>query len=1376
MSPIEFDPIDLPPDKDKLCTPFPMPTMSGLHVGAPVQVILPDPAVICQTADIPYATPVPRPTPASLTAVTPPAPTPSKRPASTRPPPKKLERPPLDWRVSGPFPQTLFLGCSVVDFNISLGWGSTEGSTLTVTLVRDPMPTFSVSGASVADKSSRYMGMNFEALKAAAVGVKDIANHYYNVMKPPKALVESLQKALAALPLNHTPEQYRAVMDAHRWTAPAAFTDVNGGPIIPGKLYYEYNQTKKEFEQKYWLGADPGFIGDKDSFYNDDGTVGYYNNFEYEGLKGWGINIIGAPVKFHLDEFQFCGVVTDWKKTTNSGGTQYTVSIQTPVHVLRNSQLILGHYGGSVFTKNTGVPVIAPAPRAEFDDSVPLTPWEKYYQQAYPTAFASFTRQYKNYISGPVNITDTYVGDVGSSAYFYNTSWKGNIKNDGNLPNVVNLYGYLESLGPGYFGGSRQNDMGIKYNLLIGALSAMLSTHSPGPFNPFGALVGACAEPPFKKPLAPNANGPAPDHNWTDVFHPADTPTVQDKVSVPNPNTAAGNSADSSSEALKKIPASYITTTYGGMKNIFDFGLIPPTFSTTSSTYKQLYYIDLTELPVMPDLLRYDSHSNPIASVAEFVDDVCAKGGCEYFWEMLNLTNAQYGLTATGSFNLLKLRTVSRKTQPPETAVEEYLRGFVGNKTHLEYGKEFNADAKTRVMYLGGKQKRLVQVKNFRLGKSQSVHIYSPITKKFVILDTKEKNKIRIPNVGSTRHPLNLIRGAENTNLNEISVNFFADDPNWRSTNYGGGGGTPGAQGGFQNEDDDENPGVKQAAPGNRGTLNLQTARVRAGKFVTTESVYMFMGNYLYSSALAFNKYKDIITYKTQVNTSEQGAPQKTDFKYVLQKRVNSSYVNVTSFTTVPCQLNAVAVKNWFKMRTVNYTWKQTQAKPEPQKTYDKSDTQNIGVNYEKNRQNIKTKITTLNRFFPLMHDVICPYFGSYKYLPLDGFGNVYNNAGYIRTPRPVWYDMWTNQVVIVFNIADLPRTRINLFGTYGDSFVVTESELRAALRGEEEWKAYLGARLFKPDIVHMFKKALCPLSSFVFPTVNDEPGNQANQSGANAVPNRQNDPAAANQAGQVAQDGSGKSSVPATTVILDMDNINECDYCQIFMSIFKLPKINLANGSVLHATAPINTRAGLAKAIFDDIRIIHQFFQKIATEYYGRQFMVKMPMVRTYIDKNVYIVDDGYSQSLSYGNQMRIMEGDGKIYCNYKIHPGGAWEEAGNMIDDQIVIGGWYSNIFQNDQGLIEPILGYWSSLGFDYESYFICNLLNAQNGQAVDPEKTKGSLFKLGDMIHPPKVCLDGVAGTGNASSTDNSPVAPVDPKTQPLNHGTDVGEIKT
>lgn len=1320
------------------CPKFPMPTMNGLNVGEPIGVVQAAPSVSCVPETPPPATPLPKPTPANLTMDTPPSPTKTRR-ARIIQPPAKLNRPPFDPRLAGPFPQTLFMGCSVVDFNVNLGWGSNDGSTLTVTLVRDTMPTFAVSAGSIADKSARYAGMDHGVLKAAAESVREVPNHYYNSMKPPKALIESLQNALASLPANYTEEQYQRVLDAHIWNPPEPFKDVNGNPIVPGKLYYEYNTSTKTYEQKYWLGPDPGFIGDKDG-----------NAFTYQGSKGWSVGIIGAPVRFVMDEFVFCGVVTDWRKNISSGGIQYTVTIQTPVHLVRNAKLILGHYAGSVFTKNTALPVITPPPRAEYDTTIPLTPWESLYQASYPSAFVAFNRVYKSYISGPVNITDSFVGNQAAYNKFVDQSWKGDIKNDGNLPNVINVYGFLESLGPGFFGGARFNELGIKYNTIIGALSAMLSTPSPSPFNPFGGLVGMSAEPPFKNPQ--NA-----DNNWIEVFHLGDRPQVQDSLSVPDAQTALGNIGGSVNPAAQNASASYSNTTYGGPKTIWDFGFIPPVLSTTSNTYKQLYYLDLTELPVMPDLLRYDCISQKTVSIGDFIDEVCEKGGSEYFWEMLNLNNG-FG---AANYNILKLRTVSRKSQPPDNVIEEYLRAYIGAQTQIDYGKEFNADAKTRVMYIGGKQKRLFQAKNFRLGKSQSVHIYSPITKRFVVLDTKERNKVRMPNAASVRHPLTLLRGAENTNLNEIATTFFANDENWRSTQYDGGGGER-----FQTEANDENPAVQRAEPNNAGK---GPARKRASKTTVTESPIVWQGNYLPSTTLPLNRYKDIVSYKIRSQQSRENSGNKKTFQQVLQQGVDIVYQGLLGAAFTGLQLATNVVGRWLKMRTTNTPWKSPATPPAFTNVYGEDETTNIGVKSKKSKTNIETKITTINRFFPLMHDVICPYFGSYRVLPIDGLANFYNNADYIKTPRPVWYDMWTNQIVVVFNVADLPRTRMILTGTYanGTSFIVTESELRAALANEDAWINYLSAKLFKPDIVHMIKKALCPLSTTIpIPPV-DPPTQRGTSEG---LADRRNDPAAAGQAAEIATDGGAGSSVPASNAFgFDVDNLDECDFCKIFMALFKMPKLNLMNGSVLHATPPINLKAGLASAIYDDLIILHSFFQNVARKFYGREFMVKLPMVRTYIDRTTYIIDEGFSSGSDYLGAMRIMEGDGKIYSNYKISTQGAWEEAGNSIDDQMVIGGWYSNIFTNDNGLIGPILGFWSSMGFDYESYFICKLLKDQKDK-LDPEKTRGSLFKLGDIVQPKRVCLDNTAGTAG-TVTDNSSTTPVtDPRTKPLQRGTE------
>lgn len=1238
------------------------------------------------------------PQPVNIQQASPPATTPTAPAVNPDGAVGKLNRPALDWRVSGPFPQTLFLGCSVLDFNVSLDWGNSDGSSLTVTLIRDNMPTLSVSLSAIAQKGSRFYGMDYAAIKTAAESVKDVPNHYYNNMVPPEATREALRLALAALPDNYTEAQYRAIIDQYPWSPPAPFKDNNGNGIIPGKLYY-YNNNGV-FEQRYWLGPDPGFIADPDPD---------HNKWSYNGKTGEGINIIGAPVRFKCGDFEFCGVVSDWKKSMGSSGLQYTVTVTTPAYLLRNADLIVGHYPGTVYTKNTALATVAPPPRADFDNTIPLKTWETTYQTKYANAFTNGTRTYKSYISGPINITGPALTG----------SFTGDIKNDGNLPNVFNLYGYLETYGPLGFGGARRNDMGVKYNLLVGALEVLTNGSVPladfGQFGAYGGLVGSCAEPPYKY----NDNT---DNNWTTPLIVGGAPTAQHEIATPDQNRL-GVIAGADNPAAKDTPPGWITQGYGSM-TMWDVGFIPPGLHGPSNTYKQIYYLDLTELPAMPDLMRYDSSGNPTISLSEFIDDICDKGGCDYFWEHVYYAQR----------NFLKLRTVSRKTQPPDNAVLQYLKGYRGARTSVEYGQELNTNARTRSMYIGGYQKRLVQVKNFRLGKSQSSYIYSPFTKKFVVINTKEKNRIRLPNVGSTRNPYNLVMGAANTNLNELSNNYWGNDTNWNVS---------GAGAGAQAETDDENKGVELNQFG-------QSADTRAGRGVITESSYTNIGNYQLSTAKAYN-FNDLVTWTAKIRSTADTTSDTMATK--VGKTILKAYTYVAEWMNNTADYIDGIGRRWSNPYSTNVSGRVTSGRVQSSTL---TNTDSEGVNSTKRPKTVKTKITTLNRFFPLMHDVICPYFGSYKILPIDGFANIANDNEFIKTPRPVWYDLWTNQVVIVFSVADLPMTGLPLLGTYngGKSFIVTETELRAAMSGFDTWRDYCAAKTFKPDIITMIRNFLCPPTNP--PTI---PGDDDPQTGTNSGnPDKRNSPAATRQAGDIEDGGAGgaASSVPPAGSVFDINHIDNCDYCEWFKGLFSFPKMNINNSSVLYAKNPINIGMTMPGA-YDAMKIIHRFFENVAKTYYGRQFMVKLPMIRTYIDREVYYINEGGSSStLAFLDPIKIFEGDGRIYTNWQVSPAGAWEEPGNAIDDSIVVGGWYANIFQNDQGLIGPILGFWSSMNFDYESYFVCKLMS---NSLTDPESTKGAAFKIGDFIHNQYGCVSqAVIPTSTDAASDGSPTTTV------------------
>lgn len=138
-------------------------------------------------------------------------------------------------RIYGPVDQTLFLGCSVVNFSANAGWNEQQ-SELTVQLVQD------------------------------TCGV------------------------------------------------PAG-----GNP----KVYYDSTLTRRTT-----TAADPGFY-----------------------FLGDGISPpLGAPVYFRFGDFEFCGILNNWKEVKSaSANPAYDVTIVDPRFILEGTQLIIGDYAGSVY-------------------------------------------------------------------------------------------------------------------------------------------------------------------------------------------------------------------------------------------------------------------------------------------------------------------------------------------------------------------------------------------------------------------------------------------------------------------------------------------------------------------------------------------------------------------------------------------------------------------------------------------------------------------------------------------------------------------------------------------------------------------------------------------------------------------------------------------------------------------------------------------------------------------------------------------------------------------------------------------------------------------------------------------------------------------
>lgn len=99
--------------------------------------------------------------------------------------------------------------------------------------------------------------------------------------------------------------------------------DVCGAPSSRPKVYWSTGLTKTTTTK-----PDPGFMGES-------------------------VNIIGMPVYFRVQEFEFAGIVQSWDKQNSSRGKVYTVKITDPREILRGTNIIIGDYSGPVW-QSTG--------------------------------------------------------------------------------------------------------------------------------------------------------------------------------------------------------------------------------------------------------------------------------------------------------------------------------------------------------------------------------------------------------------------------------------------------------------------------------------------------------------------------------------------------------------------------------------------------------------------------------------------------------------------------------------------------------------------------------------------------------------------------------------------------------------------------------------------------------------------------------------------------------------------------------------------------------------------------------------------------------------------------------------------------------------
>jgi hypothetical protein len=449
--------------------------------------------------------------------------------------------------------------------------------------------------------------------------------------------------------------------------------------LIPGKVYYKFDE-QHGFASEYLRTGDPGFFGTATTL----GAAG-------DPPVPVSYDIIGTPVYFKMQDFAFAGLVQSWEREVSSGGATYRVSIEGPDNILNNSWIIIGDYSGAVFTKAQSSTVL---------------------------------------YGGPVNSSTNDMSGLGTLS-------------QGAIPNVFNVYGFLESCGVDNFGAAKINDNGLKAKDIKDALLVLTSSYrsddgldqldqlNKNRFSPFGRIL---------------------------------VKSIQ-----------------------KESDLSRIST-------INSYGVIPP-FPDRNGQLRCQCVLDLDELPDVPDDFRI---SGSVISIMDFVRQITDEAGYDFYWEMIPIMAFD---NSTQVISVIKLHTVSRRFQPATHMIKDTIAAYEANGIPIStgsLGKE-NNPSNIRSLLFGPPIQRLYQTKSYRLAYTQSNYIFDSVLNQFVNYHALPGNllgKIRFPTGYSQRNPYvsETMNGSENHSLLNMSEEIRPtgqrfnsddtayDDP-WGSTN-----------------------------------------------------------------------------------------------------------------------------------------------------------------------------------------------------------------------------------------------------------------------------------------------------------------------------------------------------------------------------------------------------------------------------------------------------------------------------------------------------------------------------------------------------------------------------------------------------------------
>ena len=941
--------------------------------------------------------------------------------------------------------------------------------------------------------------------------------------------------------------------------------------IVPGKVYHV--NTANGLVSRYWRFADPGFFGQAtrirpNSSYNNSLNPVQTDIYRYD--------LIGVPAYFRFGYFTFGGIITGWECNNRTTTPTYSVTLSSAETMLKNCKVILSKYAGSVFTK-----------------------------------FGNF-----DYAGGPTNYT----------------GWLGNYRGllrEGNLANVFNVYGFLESYG---FGTSNANDQGIPLAYILDGLSVLTSASDPA-FNSYqGNLTNLFPNIVSQQ----NTNNRLGFHSAFSPFGRIVCPTMMtdDKIN-PVPFLAPeGGAADHS---------------FGIMKPVTDEFNIP----------RVEFLLDLSEVPRPPLDVRYNGVEG-VASITDIIEAACEKTGRDWYTTTIR----------KGGFNFIKVKTIDRTFSVPTNTVESVVKTLENASPAIpviasSFGKEKNDSATPRVMYIGANQQRLFQTKSYLLGYSNTHLVYHPILKKFVdyyrlCQDTSDTN-----NSGPNSTGLEIQDAEENRTTSRSSKT---------------------QQSVLQN-----NKGNKwlnsYRIPMVYSTRNIALSNLLNGPLVTE----LFANE----QALAGST-SSVSTDNTEFEKEDNFAKDSPIG--------GSSVVRVGNYWNA--SIETMCNPSWFKDsgKTKPYgvgnCKEQVPINNKPRYIplwlssicpfFGYANDQLIAPNNEKGANIYRfTRPVYLDTWsgllvvgfrsneLPLLSMGMLPVF----YAKTMATSPITNGAGIgggslpgtvpgsaptdpkqpvdpatppasgtsATTPPP---SSTTSPFANAFDNNTDPYAG-TVFNTI--SFVVTETEFRAAQTG---WEAYLAYCLLKmpyskPDLFTMLVRTYQFLGKLT----------------VSAAPGALNNPGTV-QSGKVA---GGPVDVGGSSA----------------------PHIVGSNKNQAIDALNMNFNWVLNPDFISDWQRITEFVKNIANKYYGRSYLVKVPEVLSYRDYQYADLQIPVLADTSV--MMAIYQGSGKIYFNYEIADY-AWEELGNYIDDSIIIGSPDYYKLCNERGQIPPILGYNANPVKDY------------------------------------------------------------------------------